>query len=78
MVIFVKRRSFRKGEVCLGRPMRRGKKRAAPSAGAAQRQAQLAVLPLLKKPIEQIGKNCIAHTSGVGAQPCHLITHTMP
>lgn len=36
--------------------MGRGKKRMAASLGTAQRQAQLQALPLLKKPIELIGK----------------------
>ena len=38
--------------------MGRGQKRAvAASLGTAQRQAQLQTLPLIKKPIEQIGKS---------------------
>ena len=36
--------------------MGEGKKRVAPSLGTAQKQAQLQALPLIKKPIELIGK----------------------
>jgi len=36
--------------------MGKGKKRVAASLGTAQKQAQLQALPLIKKPIELIGK----------------------